>query len=177
VDPDSSTVDSTTEDLVAHPPRRAGRWAGRAGILVLVLIVLVGLSGALGLQTRTTTEEGGGYELEVEYPWLSRAGQPAPLHLQISRAGGFPGQTVTVELCDDLFDSLDFQNWYPNPSAETVGDRLVYEFDVPPGNVLDVSLDARVAPGELGGHDECTISVLEGELPMVTADFDSWRLP
>lgn len=177
MDPDSSNADSTTEDVVSHPARPVGRWAGRAGLLVLVLVVVVGASGALGLQTRTSTEEGGGYELEVEYPWLSRAGQPAPLHLKVSRAGGFPGQTVTVELCDDLFDALDFQNWYPNPSAETVGETLVYEFDAPPGNVLDVSLDARVAPGELGGHDECAVSVLEGDLPLVTVEFDSWRLP
>lgn len=177
MDPDPSTVDSTTEDLVSQPASPAGRWAGRAGVLVLVLVVAAGLAGALGPQTSTTTAEGGGYELEVEYTWLSRSGQPIPFHVQVTRAGGFPGETVTIELCDEFFDALDFQNWYPNPSAETVGDRLVYEFDAPPGNVLDVSLDARIAPGELGGRDECMVSVLEGDLPLVSVEFDSWRLP
>jgi hypothetical protein len=169
--------DSTTSDISGAPAGRAGRWAGRAGILLLLLLVLAALFGVLDLRTRTTSDEGGGYRLEVEYPLVSRAGQQAPLHIRISHPGGFPGQTVSVDLCDDLFDALDFQNWYPNPSAETSGRGLVYEFDAPPGELLEISLDARVGPGELGGHDECDVAVVDEGLPLVSVEFDSWRLP
>ncbi len=170
--------DSTTEELAAAPAGSIGRWGGRAGILLLVLLVLAGLTGLLDTQTRTTSDEGSGYELEVEYGWVARAGQPAPLHVRVTHPGGFPKQTITVEMCDDLFDALDYQNWYTNPSAETGSDgRVRYEFDSPPGDLLEVSLDARIAPGELCGHDSCTVAVLEKEEAVVSVDFDSWRLP
>jgi hypothetical protein len=145
---------------------------------VLALLMLAGLTGLLDTHTRTTGDEAGGWELEVDYPWMTRAGQLAPLHIRVRHPGGFPNQTVAVELCDDLFDALDYQNWYPNPAAETGSDgRVIYEFDTPPGDLLEVSLDARTGPGELGGHDTCRIAVLEKDEAVVSVQFDNWRLP
>ncbi|EAP97383.1 malate dehydrogenase [Janibacter sp. HTCC2649] len=145
-----------------------------AGVAALVL---AGAFGLLGPRTSTVEASGGGYDLTVEHASITRAGQPAPMHVRIESADGFAGP-VQVSVCEGLFDHFDFQNWYPNPSAETASPGLVlYEFDPPSGSVLDVSLDARTAPGQLGGREACRIAVLKDDEPAVSVAFTTWVLP
>ncbi len=171
-------ADETTSDLSDAPPSPRGRWRRHTGAVVLVAIVAAAALDLLGPRTGDTTAEGGGYTLAVEYPQIARAGEPAPLHLSIDSAAEF-GDVVQVRLCDAWFDYLDFQSWYPNPSAETaLPGSVVYEFDPPPsGTVLEVSLDARIAPGQLGGRNTCEVSVLVDDEPVVSATFTTWRVP
>lgn len=171
-------VDETTADLRDTPPRQRGRWARRAGVGLLAVILVLAALDLLGPRTGETSVEGGGYALAVEYPQITRAGEPAPLHVTVEATAGF-GDTVQMRLCDELFDDLDFQNWYPNPAAETtVPPWIVYEFDPPPsGTTLELSLDARTAPGQFGESDDCQVSVLVEDEPVVTASFTSWRMP
>lgn len=182
--------DSTTSDLRDAPPRTFGRVGRRVGLGVLVLIVAAAGSDLLGPRTAATSTSGGGYDLALEFPQLARDGQPAPLALAIAADSGF-GKTVKVRFCGRYFEHLDFQSWYPNPSAETSelvsesgsgdtpeGGWVVYEFDPPPtGKVLRIALDARVAPGQLAGRDACEVSVLEDDQPVVTATWTTWRMP
>jgi hypothetical protein len=168
---------STTSDLPSTPRGRLERWSMRAGVLTLALIVLAAGLGLLGPRTGETSAAAGEYQLKVEYPAISRAGEPAPLHVRVESADGFDGP-VQLALCDDLFDDLDFQSWYPTPSAETGNaSELVYEFDPPDGQVFEVSLDARSAPGQLGEVEDCKVSVLEEDVERVTVSFKSWRVP
>ncbi|WP_191280802.1 hypothetical protein [Nocardioides flavus (ex Wang et al. 2016)] len=155
-------------------------------------MLIVGAAGfdLLGPRTATTSANGGGYDLAVEFPQIARAGEPAPLNLTITSEDVYD-QTVQVRFCGSYFKHLDFQSWYPNPSAETSdsafevssgaapdGDWVVYEFDAPPtGNTLRIALDARVAPGQLAGRDSCEVSVLEDDQPVVTATWTTWRMP
>jgi len=171
------TETSTTSDLPRTPRGRVERWGMRAGMFALALIVLAGSVGLLGPKTGETSAAAAGYQLHVEYPAISRAGEPAPLHVRVEHAGGFDGP-VQLALCDDLFDDLDFQSWYPTPSAET-GDtsELVYEFDPPNGEVFELSLDARAAPGQFGEVEECTVTVVDGTVDLVSVSFTSWRMP
>lgn len=149
----------------------------RAGLLLLVLVVLAGAVGLLGPRKGNTSASAGGYRLDVQYPAITRAGEPAPLHIRVTSRSGFDGP-IRISLCDDLFDDLDFQNWYPNPSAETGGTtKLLYEFDPPKGNVFETSLDARSAPGEFGEIEDCGVSVLEQGDEVVSVSFNTWRLP
>jgi len=145
--------------------------------LLTLIVVAAGLD-LFGPRTGELVAEGGGYTLGVVYPQIARAGEPAPLDVIVTTGSQF-GDTVQVRFCDSYFDHLDFQSWYPNPSAETsVPGWVVYEFDAPPsGSTLDISLDARVAPGQLGGRDECEISVLVDDEPVVSAAFTTWRAP
>jgi hypothetical protein len=174
---DGTDESSTTSDLPSTPRGRLERWWLRVGMLVLALIVLAGAVGLLGPRTGETSAAAAGYHLDVEYPAVTRAGEPAPLHIRVEHAGGF-GAMVQLALCEDLFDDLDFQSWYPTPSAET-GDtsELVYEFDPPDGQVFELSLDARAAPGQFGEVEDCTITVLEQGVEVVSVSFNSWRMP
>lgn len=171
-------TDSTTADL-AHAPRGAvGQWAHRSGIAVVALIVVAGLVGLMGPRSTTVSVTSEGWTLEVEHATLTRSGQPAPLHVRVERPGGFTGP-VQLSLCDDLFDHLDFQNWYPNPSAETSARPWVlYEFDPPPAaETLEISLDARTAPGQFGEVDDCEVVLLEDDTAVVSTSFTVWRMP
>lgn len=172
------TQDETTSDLSDRPPRRRGQWLRRAGVVLLLLIVGAAALDLLGPRSGEMTEEAGGYTLGLEYPQIARAGEPAPLHVTVEAGAGFE-KVVQLRLCDELFDDLDFQNWYPNPSAETaVPNWILYEFDPPPtGSTLEVSLDARVAPGQFGETDDCEVSVLVEDEPVVSATFTTWRMP
>lgn len=169
--------DSTTDGLADVPRSNASRWVHRIGVTVLSVLVLAGAVGLLGPRTGEVAASGGGFDLEVEHTTITRAGVPAPLHLTITRADGFDGP-VQVALCDSWFDHQDFQSWYPTPSSE-VGerDRLVYEFDPPTGDTLEVSLDAHTAPGDFGGRDTCAVEVLEDDVPVTAVEFTTWRLP
>lgn len=170
--------DETTSDVVAEPPRPAARWARRAGYGLLGLLLLAAAVNLLGPRSAKVEATGPTHRLEVEYPRITRPGQPAPLRLLITATGGF-GDVVQVRLCEEFFDDHDFQNWYPNPSAETDdGTWIIYEFDPPPsGDTLRISLDARTAPGQLGELDDCGVAVLEEDVPVVATSFTAWRLP
>jgi hypothetical protein len=170
--------DETTAELRDTPPGPRGRAFRIAGFALLVLVILAAALGLLGPRTEDTTVRAAGYTLTVEYTQFTRAGQPAPLNLRIASSTTLP-QVVQVRLCDELFDDLDFQNWYPNPSAESGGPQsILYEFDAPPaGDTLEVSLDARSAPGQFGEVRDCEVSVLEDDTPILSTTFTSWRMP
>lgn len=169
--------DSTIAELSDQPRRSLARRATQLGMLLIFLIALLGGLGLFGPRTASTSASAGDYDLEVTYASITRAGQPAPLHVRVTRKDGFT-DTIQVSLCDGYFDGLDFQSWYPTPSAETGTDSmLVYEFDPPEGDTLEVSLDARTSPGQLGGTTQCEISVLEQDEPVVSVSFRTWRMP
>ncbi|HEX2896001.1 MAG TPA: hypothetical protein VHO29_18500 [Marmoricola sp.] len=168
---------STAADVPDTSRGAAERWWVRAGLLLLLVVVVAGATGLLGTRTTSTSASGGDKVLMVTYPAISRAGQPAPLHIRVTSEAGFDGP-IRLALCDDLFDDLDFQNWYPNPSKET-GDasRLEYEFDPPEGHTFEVSLDARSAPGQFGEVEDCRVSLREEKADVASVTFHSWRMP
>jgi hypothetical protein len=136
-----------------------------------VALVAIGLSGYVDPGPVRTTVATPDYRLSVMHPRMARSGQPVPLRIEVRRPGGFD-DSVTLEISRGLLNHADFQNWYPNPSAET-GDQsaLRYEFDAPPGDLLAVSLDARMQPNQLASSFDEAVSVLEKDSPMITARF------
>lgn len=171
-------VVETTHGLRDTPPGPKGRWFRRLGTFALALIMVLAALDLLGPSTGTVTAEAAGYRLTVEHASITRAGQPSPLHLTITSETGF-GESVAVRLCDEHFNDMDFQNWYPSPAAETtVPPWILYEFDPPPsGDTIEISLDARTAPGQFGETDDCEVSVMHGNTPIVSTSFTVWRLP
>lgn len=169
--------DSTIEGLQDQPRGTGGRWAQRTAVALLTAWVIAGATGLLGPSTAEVSADSGGYRLAVEHPRVTRGGAHAPLHVRISSSEPFAGP-VRLSLCDSWFDDFDFHTWYPAPAAETAEPgSLLYEFDPPPGDVLEVSLDAQAGHGELGSIDECEIRLLEGETPVASVRFTTWRMP
>lgn len=168
---------TTYDDLPDDPKSPAARWGTRLGIGVLVVVVVAAFAGAFGPKTSTRVVRDGPWTMTVTWPSLTRAGQPAPLDVLVQHPGGFDAP-LSLAICDEFFDDADFQNWYPNPAAETAEPgRVVYEFDPPPGEVFEVRLDARTAPQQFGEVDDCTVALLLGDQPLLDTTVTVWRMP
>lgn len=157
--------------------RRARNWR-RVGLALIALAVGLGLTGLLGVRSATVTDRApGGWVLEVRHAQVTRAGVAVPFHVTVRRPGGFE-EPVTLSISASLLERFDFQNFYPNPSAETAtGDRVVYEFDPPPGDTFRLSLDARTAPDQNGSTGVYETALLVGDLPVAEVSFRMWVVP
>ena len=155
---------------------RRARRVRRVFMSVLAVFLILGLSGALGVRTRTTTVEGGGYELTVTYGQVSRPGLPTTWSFEVHRQGGFDGP-ITISTRSEYLDMFDENGFDPSATKVTATpEEVIWEFDPPPGDTLAVSLDARIEPAVQWGREGET-SVLEDGKPVVTARYKTWVLP
>jgi hypothetical protein len=145
-------------------------------MVALLGVLAIGLTGRLGVHTRTTTARGGGYELTVTYGQVTRGGLATPWSLEIRHPGGFDGP-VTVSTNTKYLDLFDENGFDPEPSSVTAtADSVIWTFDEPEGDTLGVSLDARLEPAVQWGRTGVT-SVLVDNQPVVTAKYKTWVLP
>jgi hypothetical protein len=148
----------------------------RIFLTLLFALLALGLSGMLGVKSRTTTAQGGGYELKLTYGQVSRPGLATPWSLEIRHPGGFDGP-VTVASSNAYLDMFDENGFDPQPSKVTqTPDEIIWEFEPPPGDTLGVSFDARVNPGVQWGRSGTTSVLVDGQ-PAVTARYKTWVLP
>jgi hypothetical protein len=155
---------------------RRNQLARRAGLALLAVFVLLGATGFLGVRTRTVEASAGGYDLTVRYAQVARPALAAPWELTVHHDGGFDGP-VTISTTADYFDLFDENGLSPDPASATAGrDRLVLEFDPPPGETLTVSYDARVGPNIQMGT-RATTQVLVHDEPVVGVSYRTWILP
>ena len=172
-DPLPSTLPSVWDD---HAVRRA-RNARRAGLVLLALFVLAGLTGFLGIRTATVTGEADGYRMTVTHAQVTRAGIAVPFHVRVSHPGGFDGP-LTLRISEGLLERFDFQNFYPNPAAETASaDYVYYEFDPPPGDVFELNIDARTSPDQNGSTTVYRTGLLLDDQPVTDVSFRLWVVP
>jgi hypothetical protein len=171
--PDVTTLEEPRDEVAV----RRGRNFRRAGMSAILVLVLAGLAGLFGIRSVTDSSSGAGYRLEVKHAQVTRAGIAVPLHLRVEHRGGF-SEPITIAMSAALPERFDFQNWYPNPSKETASpDFVYYEFDPPPGDVLQVSLDARTSPDQNGSAGRYQVRVLDGSTTLTTVGFRMWVAP
>jgi hypothetical protein len=141
------------------------------------VFVALACFGLFGPRDEEVSTSDGDWALTLEHGSVVRSGQPVPMEITVSHAGGFGGP-VTVVFEQEIFDRFDFQNWYPNPDSETAAaDTVTYEFAPPDGDRLHVSLDARVAPLQLGGRFTYWLGVeVEGQV-LARTEYVMWVVP
>jgi hypothetical protein len=173
--PDVRVIPTAPDEPNFLASRRA-RVARRLFMTVVCAVVAVGLTGRLGVHTGQTTAQGAGYELTVTYGQTSRAGLATPWSLEIHHPGGFDGP-VTVSTNSRYLDLFDENGFDPEPSSATAtSDDVIWTFDAPDGDTLEVSLDGRVEPGAQWGREGRTSVLVDGK-PVVTAKYRTWVLP
>jgi hypothetical protein len=171
-----SSPGGPTGDVQVEPRRlRRARTVRRLFLGAVAAFVLLGVLGFFGLRTRTISAPAGPWRLEVEYPQVDRGGLPAPFTAVVSRTGGIR-EPVTLRVGDGFLSALDENGLDPDPVEATSGDGYVQWTFEPPddGDVLTVSLDARVEPdrrGRVRGWVE-----LVGE-PRARVEFTTWIVP
>ncbi len=157
---------------------RRGRSQRRAGVVVLALFVLAGAVGLLGTHTSTETETGGGYELTVTYPRISRPGHAVRVQVQVRRDGGFGQEPVRLRYRTEWFEMFDENAFTPQPDAETAGVGYTEDEFLPPrGEVFVMTVDTRIEPARNRGESGWFSVLGDDGRPVVTASVDTWIWP
>ena len=158
---------------------RRARWGRRAFFVAITTFLLLGALGRYGVRTAEVTGEGGGYELRVLYPEVSRPGLATPWSLEVRRPGGFDDGTVTVATTSSYFDIFDENSLDPEPSESTSdGERTYWTFTTPPaGDTLSVSFDARIEPAVQWQSAEATSSVVVEGVDVVSTGYRTFVMP
>jgi len=135
---------------------RRARSARRVVMGLIVVVVVVALTSFLGPHTTTISGSGNGYRLTLTYPSVTRPGLAVRWVLEVRHPGGFDGK-VTIATTSRYFDLFDFNNLDPVPSSQTTdGTNSIWVFDPPPGDVLTITMDARLEPAQQYGKSAVT---------------------
>ncbi|HEX6331764.1 MAG TPA: hypothetical protein VF129_10840 [Actinomycetota bacterium] len=140
------------------------------------LVVGLGLLGILGPRLETAVATTGSLRVEITYASVTRGGLATPWVVEVRRAGGF-GSPISIATSGAYFDGFDFNTLYPEPvEMSTRGDRVVFEFAPPPGDVLRVRLDARATPAWTFWRSAVTTVWTEG-VPETSVSYRTVFLP
>jgi hypothetical protein len=115
--PDVDVVPTAPEEPNLLHSRRA-RTLRRLFMTLLFAVLAVGATGGHGVHSRTTTVQGGGYQLTVTYGQITRPGLATPWSLEIRHPGGFDGP-ITVSTNTKYLDLFDENGFDPQPSKST----------------------------------------------------------
>lgn len=158
---------------------RRRRWLHRGtfGVLVLVLAA-AGLDGvdvldAVGPDEDTVRASAEGYELVVEHPSVTRPALASVLHIRVFRSGGFDGP-IDLAIARSYLEIWDVNGVLPAPASETsAGDWVIWRFDPPPGESLEVTYEARIEPGVQSRRTGVVAVVTDGAHPIVSVRFNT----
>ena len=158
---------------------RRDRFGRRVFVVALVAFLGLGALNVYGVRTREVEATGGGYELTVTFSSITRPGLATPWSAEIRRPGGFDDELIALAVSASYFDAFDENGLDPDP-AEAVndGERTIWRFDPPPGEVMTVSFDARLQPDIQLTRVKGTASVLDQSgAAVTTVDFRTLVLP
>ena len=169
---DGSTVPT---DVPSIAEERRARLARRAGLAVFTVVVVLGVTGQLGVRSATSSAAGDGLEVSLVHAAVARPALAVPYHLTIHREGGFDGP-VEVRISTGYLAALDENGTQPYPDRSWVdGEHTIWEFEPPDGDVLVVWIDTRVEPGQQWRRDGSTTVISDGD--RVRVDHPIWILP
>lgn len=175
--PEERTTSTRPDEAPIERVRRA-RTLRRLGVTLLVALLLVGISGFAGVREGEVSASGGGYDLTVRYPRVTRPGLAVPLSILVRHDGGFDGP-ITVAITDELFTIFDENGVSPAPDAETSdGGRIIWEFEPPDeGSVFEVLIDTRTGPNVQRGMQATTALLDEDGKVAVSVDHRTTVFP
>lgn len=169
--PDIATLPADLVDVDVHRVRRIRVVA----LVLLTALVLVGMSGFLGVQNRVLAVSAAGYAVHVEYPQVARGGLSADWTVRVRLPPG-SGGPVTIAVPNHYLELFDMQAIFPEPVTQSSAPPYVLlTFDPPAAGGLEVFFQASKTPalGDIGvQHAE--IVVLVADKPMVRAAYRTW---
>jgi hypothetical protein len=173
---EESATSTIPEPADLHDLRR-GRLVRRSFLLLIFLALIAALATRLGVHSSNVSASSHDYSLRVTYAAVTRPGLDTPLVIELTHPGGFKGD-VTIAISAQYLELFDKNGGLdPDPSQSTSDNKFVYwTFDPPSGDVLRVSLDAILAPGQQWGKDGI-VQVMSGDAPIVGVSFHTWVMP
>jgi hypothetical protein len=144
--------------------------------VVIGLVFLAGLLNLPGVRSTTARSRAGELELAVVHGQVSRGGLATPFDITVSRPGGFAAPVV-VGVTRDYLSIFDENGLDPDPaSATTMGEWLLWEFEPPIGDTLEISFDARIEPAVQRGKSG-DVAVFDGGREVVAVHLRTTVLP
>jgi hypothetical protein len=164
-------------DVRTGPGRRLPQWGRRAGLVLLLAVVVLGAAGFLGVRSRTAKAQGGGYTLTVTYPHTARAGLDVPWQARVHRAGGVDSD-VTLAITSSYFHMFETQGFYPDADTATNDGRFVYmTFTKPPaGQDFVLDYDAYIQPSSQVGKSAVIKLIVHGT-EVAHTSIHTWLVP
>jgi hypothetical protein len=167
----------TTFDVREADTLHGGRLVRRCFTVVLVLLVALGLTGALGIHTSTAHAAAGATSVRVDYPRVARAGQDTLFRVTVRHDTAFGSDPVVIAVSKRYFEIFETQGFEPSPDTESATGRYYYlEFDSPPGRVLTLTYDSYIQPGSQIGRGADVVVTVGDEQP-VRAHVTTWLVP
>ncbi len=144
---------------------------------VVAAIVVVGLSGLLGVRARSVSRVGAdGTILTVTYAQVARPGVAAPFSVRVEQGEGFEGQ-IEIGTTASYLEAFDENGLDPEPvDSSSDGETITWTFEPPDGAVFEVFFDARLEPGVQWLRDGTTTVEVAGGTP-VSVDYRTWVAP
>lgn len=142
-------------------------------------LVLLGLTGLLGVRTDIARSSDNGYELAVTHAEVTRPGLATPFHLTVSRTDGGPlPAEVTTRIDARYLEMFDENGLDPDPVGSfSTSESAWWTFAIPPGeNRLEVSFDVRLEPSVQWGRTGSVSLEVDG-VETIGVEFRTWVLP
>jgi hypothetical protein len=137
--------------------------------------VVAALAQQLGMRTDTVQGTAGELSVTVRYADRARGALAAPFSIDVEHPGGFASQ-IEVRTSQSYLEIFDDNGFEPDPAEVTTeGGYVIWTFDPPPGDRLEIILDARIEPGVFGRERGTTIVSVGDD--QVTLDYTTWVAP
>lgn len=180
--PHNSRADElSTEPEAADLARlRRSRRLRLVFFLGVSVFLLLGAFGAYGVRHGEVTASGGGFELSVRYPTITRPGLASVWSVEVQRTDGAPLEgPVVLATNADYFDLFDENGLDPDPAAAmSDGENLVWDFEPAEGaTTITIGFDARIEPGVQLTSKSGTTTVLVDGAPAVSVTYRTRVMP
>lgn len=140
----SSTIPNAETD--GH--QRRSVFYRRVFAVAIAAFVIAGAANTFGVRHAEVAAEAEGYELTVKYGEASRPGLATLWEVEVRHRGGFDGP-ITLATTASYFGAFDENGLDPDPDkAYGEGERIIWEFEPPEGDVFSLSFDARIEPAQ-----------------------------
>lgn len=151
-----------------------------AFFVAITLFLLFGALGAYGVRHREVSASGGGFELSVRYPTITRGGLASVWSVEVRTADGAPlDGPVVLATTADYFDLFDENGLDPDPAAAmSDGENIVWEFEPADGaNAISVGFDARIEPAVQFTTKSATTTLLVDGEPVASVTYRTRVMP
>jgi hypothetical protein len=157
---------------------RAARVFRRLFFLLICALLAAAAFGLLGAKSGEVRASGGGYDLQVVYPKVTRPGLPATLDVSVHRAGGFRG-SVTLAVTSRYLEIFDIGSVNPDAiGATSTADRFLHMFQAPVGSdTMTISFDARTQPGVQLKRVKGTLALVDDGATLVSVQVKTVVMP
>ncbi|HUS61224.1 MAG TPA: hypothetical protein VMY34_03440 [Acidimicrobiales bacterium] len=171
---------STEPDAADLAHLRRSRGLRLIFFLAITVFLLLGAFGAYGVRHGEVSASGGGFDLSVRYPTMTRPGLASVWSVEVRRTDGGPlDDPVVLSTTADYFDLFDENGLDPDPAAAmSDGENLVWEFEPADGaTVMTIGFDARIEPGvQLTSKSGVTTVLVDGA-PAVSVTYRTKVMP